>query len=140
MSRLNITIDGQHHTTVDDDQEAAALLRLANRDPKDYDLFRVTKHGAEERIHDRQIVELKDGDKFVTRHKVLFTIDGDSHATFDDDQTADALLRLAGVNPADYDLARVGANGTVEPFTDDQLVKIQDGDQFVTAKHVGGVA
>jgi len=140
MTRLSITIDGQQHTTVDDDQEAAALLRLANRDPKDYDLFLVTKRGVEERIRDGQIVELKDGDKFVTRHKVHFTIDGDAHTTFDDDQTADALLRLAGVNPGEYDLARVGAGGDVESFADDQLVQIQDGDAFVTAKHVGGVA
>ena len=41
------------------------------------------------------------------------------------------------MNPAGYDLARVGSPAS---FPDDEIVIIVDGDEFVTAKHVGGVA
>ena len=137
---LQVSIDGKPFTIRDGDQESAALLRLAGRDPKIYDLFIVKKNGAEEKIRDSQIVNLKDGERFVSRQKVRFTIDGESHSSYDDDQTAAALLRLAGVEPAGYDLARILPAGGTEIFRDEQIVKITDGDEFVTAKHVGGVA
>ena len=135
-SPIRIKIDGKRYTTSDDDQQAAALLRLADRDPKTYDLFLVTENGIEEHIRDGQIVNLKDGDKFVSRQKVHFTIDGEPYTSFDDDQEAAALMRLAGIDPAGYDLARIDG----ETFHDGDVVKITDGDEFVTAKHVGGVA
>lgn len=135
-SPIRIKIDSKRYTTTDDDQQASALLRLANRDPKIYDLFLVAENGVEERIRDGQIVNLKDGDKFVSRKKVHFTIDGEEYSSFDDDQEAAALMRLAAIDPAGYDLARVGG----ETFRDGDVVKIKDGDEFVTAKHVGGVA
>jgi hypothetical protein len=134
---LKIFIDGEPYATNDKDQEAASLLRLAGRDPKIYDLFLIKKDGVEDHIRDKQIVDLKDGSHFVTRHRVHFLIDGEPFETFDDTQSAAALLRLAGLNPADYDLARVSA---AEAFPDDEIVTIQDGDDFVSAKHVGGVA
>jgi hypothetical protein len=137
---ITIVIDDVEFDTVDDDQEAASLLRLAGRDPKDFDLFIVDKHGVETHVKDKQIVNLRDGGRFRTRRKVRFTIDGEHHTSWDDDQTAAALLRLAGVDPAKYDLARVNAAGGPETFTGDQMVTIHDGDEFVTAKHVGGVA
>lgn len=137
---LRIIIDNTAYTTVDDDQEAAALLRLAGRDPKAYDLFIVTKHGVEERVRDAQILDLHEGDRFTTRQKIRFTIDSEPHTTYDNDQEAAALLRLAGVSPAEYDLARVNGAGTPETFADNELVQIKDGDDFVTAKRVGGVA
>jgi hypothetical protein len=139
-SPFHINIDGKRYPTSDDDQQAASLLRLAGRDPKTHDLFLTTKHGIEERIRDGQIVNLKDGDKFASRQKVHFTIDGEPHTSFDDDQEAAALLRLAGVDPAGYDLARIIPRGGSETFRDAGVVKIKDGDEFVTAKHVGGVA
>ena len=139
-SPFHINIDGKRYLTSDDDQQAASLLRLAGRDPQTYDLFLVTKHGIEEHIRDGQIVNLNDGEKFVTRQKVRFTIDGEPHRSFDDDQEAAALLRLAGVDPAGYDLARIIPTGGSETFRDADVVKIKDGDEFVTAKHVGGVA
>lgn len=137
---FQIKIDDKQYKTFDDDQQAAALLRLAGRDPKVYDLFLVTKHGVEERVRDGQIVNLKDSDRFVSRQKLRFSIDGENHSTYDDDQDAAALLRLAGVGPADYDLARIIPGGGSETFRDSEMVKIKDGDEFVTAKHVGGVA
>lgn len=137
---LRIFIDGEAFTTHDDDQEAGALLRLAGRDPKIFDLFDFKNNGVEEKIRDGQIINLKDGDRFVSRQKLHFTIDGESHSSYDDDQAAAALLRLAGVDPAGYDLARILPAGGTETFRDEQIVKIKDGDEFVTAKHVGGVA
>lgn len=139
-SSLHIDIDDKRYSTSDDDQQAAALLRLAGRDPKSYDLFLITKHGIEERIRDGQIINLKNGDKFASRQKVRFTVDGDPHSSFDDDQEAAAILRLAGVDPKGYDLARIIPTGGSETFTDSDIVNIKDGDEFVTAKHVGGVA
>ncbi|WP_160669280.1 hypothetical protein [Pseudarthrobacter sp. ATCC 49987] len=135
-----IFIDGKAFTTRDDDQEAAALLRLAGRDPKISDLFLVKKNGVEEKIRDGQIINLKDGDRFVSRQRLRFTIDGEPQSSYDDDQTAAALLRLAGVDPAGYDLARIMPAGGTEAFRDEQIVRIENGDEFVTAKHVGGVA
>ncbi|GAA2125106.1 hypothetical protein GCM10009825_01140 [Arthrobacter humicola] len=137
---LQIFIDGKAFTTQDDDQEAAALLRLAGRDPKISDLFLVKKNGVEEKIRDGQIINLKDGDRFASRQKLRFIIDGEPHSSYDDDQTAAALLRLAGVDPAGYDLARIMPAGGTETFRDEQMVNIKNGDDFVTAKHVGGVA
>lgn len=140
MTTIHITIDDVDHTTADDDQEAASLLRLADREPKKYDLFVIDKHGVETHIKDNQIVDLHAGERFRTRRKVHFSIDGEPHTTWDDDQTAAALLRLAGVDPAAYDLARVTRAGGPETFFGEQLVTIHDGDEFVTAKHAGPVA
>ncbi|APZ35589.1 hypothetical protein BOH66_16145 [Microbacterium aurum] len=135
--RLTITIDDNRYTTTDSDHTAGALLRLAGRDPKIFDLFLIAKNGVEEKIKDGQIIDLKDGKRFRSRQRVRFTIDGEPFRTYDDDQTAADLLRLAGMSPTVYDLARVGSSA---PFTADEIVIIVDGDEFVTAKHVGGVA
>jgi hypothetical protein len=134
---FHIIIDNSHYSTTDSDQTAAALLRLVGRNPKIFDLFLVKKNGVEEEIRDNQIINLKDGERFVSRQHVRFTIDGESFRTYDEDQTAADLLRLAGVDPAGYDLARVGAPAS---FPDKEIVIIVVGDEFVTAKHVGGVA
>ncbi|SDO31781.1 hypothetical protein SAMN05216368_1158 [Cryobacterium flavum] len=134
---LYLVIDDKAFTTHDVDQSAAALLRFAGRDPKIFDLFLVKKNGVEEKVKDNQIINLKDGEHFISRQHVRFTIDGEPFRTYDEDQTAADLLRLAGVDPAGYDLARVGAPAS---FPDDEIVIIMDGDEFVTAKHVGGVA
>ena len=64
--KITITIDGQSYTTRDDDQEAAALLRLAGKDPDDSDLARVKKDGEQKVFKDKHVVELEDGDEFVT--------------------------------------------------------------------------
>ena len=137
---LTVSIDDTEFDTVDDDQDAASLLRLAGRDPKNFDLFFIDKHGVERHVEDAQITNLRDGGRFRTRRRVRFTIDGERHSSWDDDQTAAALLRLAGVDPTKYDLARVNAVGNPEIFGGDQLVKIRDGDEFVTAKQAGPVA
>ena len=134
---LKISIDGESFTITDGDQEAAALLRLAGRDPKKFDLFLVDRNGVEEKVEDPRIINLKNGQKFVGREKVRFTIDGEPFTSYDEDQTAAALLRLAGVDPMGYDLARIG---DTKPYADNDIVTIRTGDEFVTVKRVGGVA
>lgn len=137
---LEIYIDDVSFMTADPDQEASSLLRLAGRDPKHWDLFLVARNGVEDRIADGQIVNLKNSARFSTRKKIRFTIDGERHTSYDDDQTAAALLRLAGVDPAAYDLARIVPTGGTEIFRDEDVLTIESEDEFVTAKHVGGVA
>lgn len=137
---LHFTINGTPYTTSDRDHEAAALLRLADLDPHVYDLFLVTEHRIEEAIADGQIVNLVDDIAFTARRKVRFTIDGEPFTTYDDDQTAADLLRLAGVDPAGYDLARVRKAGGSHTVPDGELLTLTDGDAFVTVKQVGGVA
>lgn len=137
---LQISIDGKTFRIRDEDQEATSLLRLAGREPKTWDLFLVDENGVEVRIEDEQIVNLKDDERFVTRQKLRFTIDGEPYKTYDDDQTATALLLLAGLDPAAYDLTRILSTGAPEQFAGEQVVSIQYGDEFITAKRVGGVA
>lgn len=131
MGTLHITIDDVDYATTDDDQEAAALLRMADRDPQRYDLFLIDANGVEMHIDDTQIVDLHDGEPFRARRKVRFSINGKPYSSYDDDQTAASLMRLAGVDPATHDLTR-GGGGPAETFADQQLVTVGDGDDFTT--------
>lgn len=72
---------------------------------------------------------------------VKFTIDGRPFSTTDSKQEASALLRLAGLDPAGYDLAEV-RSGHAEPkrFDDSDIVHIKDGDKFVTIRQSAEVA
>lgn len=63
---IHFTIDGKPFTTTDDDQQAADLLRLAGLDPNAYDLAKVSHHGTPEVFKDTAVVELENGDKFVS--------------------------------------------------------------------------
>ena len=66
---------------------------------------------------------------------VTFTIDGRAFTLDAPHQIASDLLRLAGLDPALYNLARMRP-GTAEPqrFKDDQPVQIHDGDEFVSIR------
>lgn len=136
-NQIEFTITDRLFTTIDDDQEAAALVRLAGLDPSRFDLARVDDEGDETFFLDSDIVRIRPGDRFVTRPLLRFTIDGEGYASRDDDHEVAALLRLAGVNPANHYLARVGAGTHLDP---DELVKIRSGDAFVTVKHDSPVA
>jgi hypothetical protein len=78
-------------------------------------------------------------------HKTLkhirFTIDGRSFTTDDADQHAADLLKLAGLDPAGYDLAEIrpGAHKPHE-FADNALVHIKDGAKFVSIRQRAEVA
>jgi hypothetical protein len=71
----------------------------------------------------------------AANRSVSFSIDGRTFTAEDPHQTAADLLRLAGLDPALYDLARMRA-GDAEPkrFKDDQPVQVHDGDEFVSIR------
>jgi hypothetical protein len=77
-----------------------------------------------------------------TKHSkpTTFTIDGRSYTTNDSQQPAADLLRLAGVDPALYDLAEVKKHGDYKTFRDEQNVEIKDGDEFITVRQSAPVA
>lgn len=70
-----------------------------------------------------------------TKHSVSFTIDGRPFTLDDPHQVAADLLRLAGLDPALYNLARMRP-GKAEPqrFNDDHPVQIHEGDEFVSIR------
>ncbi len=72
--------------------------------------------------------------------KLTITIDGRSHVTRDDDQEAASLLRLAGVDPALYDLAKLKKNGEYKVYRDERVLDLSDGDAFVTVRQNAQVA
>ena len=74
-------------------------------------------------------------EKSAANRSVNFSIDGRSFTVEDPHQTSAGLLRLAGLDPALYDLARMRP-GHAEPkrFMDDQPVQVHDGDEFVSIR------
>lgn len=142
-TKFRISIDGQEYITRDDDQEAASLLRLAGRDPKSYDLARLQPGGEPKVLKDGKVVDLRDGDAFVSikqRIKITFTIDGLSYTTMDDDQEAAALLRLAGLSPQEYDLARIRPGEEPKVYKDVKVLNLREGETFVSVKQSSPVA
>jgi hypothetical protein len=69
------------------------------------------------------------------RRPVDFTIDGKPHTVDDPAQTAAALLRLAGFDPANYDLAEVRQGERPKRFTGDEPVHVHGGEEFITIRH-----
>ena len=69
-----------------------------------------------------------------SRKKLSITIDGVRYTTRDDDQEAASLLRLAGVDPAQYDLAKIEKNGETKVYRDTKVLDLDDGDTFVTVR------
>jgi len=66
--------------------------------------------------------------------EIKFEIDGKTYTTTDREQPARDLIKLAGLDPASYDLAELHGNHENPPFTDDQIVKINPNDKFVTVR------
>lgn len=75
-----------------------------------------------------------------SRKRLTITIDGQAFTTRDDDQEAASLLRLAGVDPAQYDLAKIRHNGEPKVYRDEKVIDLQDGDAFVTVRQSAQVA
>ncbi len=64
---------------------------------------------------------------------VSFTIDGVEFTTTHRRKTASELLALAGLDPADHDLARIVGQGNVEKrFKDDDQIQLTPGARFVS--------
>jgi hypothetical protein len=77
-------------------------------------------------------------DKDKTIH---FTIDGQPVTIDEPKQTAAALLRLVGLDPADYDLAEI-RKGHADPkrYEDNETVHVKNDDAFVTIRERAEVA
>ncbi|QOW01480.1 multiubiquitin domain-containing protein [Rhodococcus pyridinivorans] len=79
-------------------------------------------------------------DMHESRKKITITIDGRPFTTRDDDQEAAALLRLAGLDPDQYDLAKIKPNGEPKIYRDEKVIDLRDGDAFVTVRQSAPVA
>ena len=77
-----------------------------------------------------------------SRRRIPFTIDGQPFTTDDLTQRASALLRLAGLDPAIFDLAElVGKDHPqTKRFADDEIVSIAKDARFVSIRHSAPVA
>ena len=73
---------------------------------------------------------------------IPFTIDGEAYETADLSQRAEALLRLAGRDPATFDLGEI--EGKDRPHTkryrDDEIVSIRKDARFVSIRQSAPVA
>ena len=76
------------------------------------------------------------------RRPIPFTIDGQPFTTSDISQKASALLRLAGLDPAIYDLGELRGKEQPQPkrFDDDELVAIEKDARFVSIREKSDVA
>lgn len=70
----------------------------------------------------------------MTTHdtRIRFTLDNRQFTTIDGDQEAASLLRQAGRDPSQFDLARVDDDGDETFFRDSDIVRIHPGDTFVS--------
>lgn len=75
-----------------------------------------------------------------SHQQVTITIDGVTFSPDDDRQQASALLWMAGVDPAQYDLAMVKPHGQTHVYRDDKVINLKDGDAFVTVRQSAQVA
>lgn len=72
---------------------------------------------------------------------INFTIDGRPFTVTEPDQTAAALLELAGLDPNGYDLGELhGNNPQPKRYSDDDKVRVQKGDRFVSIRERAAVA
>lgn len=73
--------------------------------------------------------------------RIEFSIDGKTYHTTVHRQPAADLLRLAGLDPARYDLGRLHGHGHhPHRFGDDEIVEIHPGDRFVSIRQRADVA
>lgn len=63
---------------------------------------------------------------------VTFTLDGVEYTVADRRQLAGDVLRLAGLDPADYDLLRVVGKGQEQRFQDQDEVQLVPGGQYLS--------
>ena len=76
------------------------------------------------------------------RRRIPFTIDGQSFTTDDPSQRASALLRLAALDPATFDLGElVGKeHPQTKRFADDEIVTIVKDARFISIRESAPVA
>ena len=73
---------------------------------------------------------------------IPFTIDGQPFTTDDISQRASALLHLAGLDPANYDLGELQGKNRPQTklYDDDEIVVIEKDAGFVSIRQKGPVA
>jgi hypothetical protein len=76
----------------------------------------------------------------ATSKTATISIDGRPYPVTDLHTTAADLLRLAGVDPAQYDLGKLKPGGEPQIFRDDHPIELHDGDKFVTVRQSAPVA
>ena len=78
----------------------------------------------------------------IPRRSIPFTIDGQPFTTDDISQTAADLLKLAGLDPANYDLGELQGKEYIETrrFDDNEMVEIDKDARFVSIRQSGDVA
>ena len=76
------------------------------------------------------------------RRTIPFTIDGKPFTTDDPSQRASALLRLAGLDPAIFDLGELVGKEHPQPkrYNDDEVVNIAKDARFVSIRQKAPVA
>ena len=76
------------------------------------------------------------------RRSIPFTIDGQPYTTDDRSQRASALLRLAGLDPAIFDLGELVGKDHPETkrFADDEMVEIVKDARFISIRQSAQVA
>ena len=77
-----------------------------------------------------------------SRRSIPFTIDGQPFTTDDPSQRASEILRLAGLDPAIFDLAELVGKERPETkrFPDDEIVPIVKDARFISIRHSAPVA
>jgi hypothetical protein len=63
---------------------------------------------------------------------VTFTLDGVEYTVDDRRQPAGDILRLGGLDPADYDLLQVVGHGKEKRFDDNEEVQLVPGGQYLS--------
>jgi hypothetical protein len=63
---------------------------------------------------------------------VTFTVDGVEYTVQDRRQPAADLLRLAGLDPADYDLLRIVGKDNEQRFRDQEEVQLVPGGRYLS--------
>ena len=78
----------------------------------------------------------------LTRRSIPFSIDGQQFTTEDLSQRASALLQLAGLDPAIFDLGELVGKGhpLKKRFADGELVSITKNARFVSIRQSAPVA
>ena len=76
------------------------------------------------------------------RRRIPFTIDGQAFTSDDPSQRASALLRLAGLDPAIFDLGELVGKERPQTkrFADDEIVSIVKNARFISIRQSAPVA
>ncbi len=131
--KLKITINDKQYVTRDDDQEGSALVRLAGLDPERYDIAKVKPNGELHVYRDRKVIDLRDGDKFVT---VVFGVEvNDTFVELDKRKQTGSSLKVASIAAGvpiqpDFVLSEVLANGEQQVIADDHEITVKYRDDF----------